>query len=106
MGAPALSPVRRSALLILALAILVPFAGRTDSASAEALLGAQTIGGEHDSNSPGSAEAFGAIAAASGVVGSLTVYVDSGATPNATTSTGPKTDWLMATLVFKAASTP
>ncbi len=40
------------------------------------LLGAQTVGGNLDDNSAGSAEAFSTTAAASGTVGSLTVYLD------------------------------
>lgn len=44
------------------------------------LLGSQTIQGSVDSNPDGMAEAFGYVAAASGTVSRLSVYVDSGST--------------------------
>jgi outer membrane protein assembly factor BamB len=68
---------RRAALLVFALAILASPATGSNAAGAEVLLGTQTIGGEHDGNAPGSAEAFSATATTTGTVGSLTVYVSS-----------------------------
>lgn len=69
--------VRRALLLIFMLAILASLTAGSNAVGAEVLLGTQTIGGEHDGNPPGSAEAFSATASTTGTVGSLAVYVSS-----------------------------
>ena len=69
----------RSRLFLLVLALLAP-TNLLQQASAQVLLGAQTIETSVDSNTLGKAEAFQTTANLSGSVGTLTVYLDSKST--------------------------
>jgi Fibronectin type III domain/Viral BACON domain/PQQ-like domain len=66
----------RAVIVALVFAVLAPAVSGAETAMAGVLLGSQTVGGNLDDNSPGSAEAFGAAATTSGTVSSLTVYLD------------------------------
>ena len=66
----------RAVVVALVLAGLLTAVAGAQEAQAGVLLGTQTVGGFLDDNSPGSAEAFGATAASTGTVSSLTVYLD------------------------------
>jgi hypothetical protein len=66
----------RAATLAFALAVLAPAIFGAQAAMATVLLGSQTVGGNLDNDSAGSAEAFGTTATTSGTVSSLAVYLD------------------------------
>src|SRR5580692_5782838 len=66
----------RAATLAFALAVLAPAIFGAQAAMATALLGSQTVGGNLDNDSAGSAEAFTTTASTSGTVSSLAVYLD------------------------------
>jgi hypothetical protein len=66
----------RVATLAFALAVLAPAIFGAQAAMATVLLGSQTVGGNLDNDSAGSAEAFGTTATTSGTVSSLAVYLD------------------------------
>jgi hypothetical protein len=68
---------RRGRIVVaLVLAVLALTVSGARAAMADVLLGSQAVGGNLDSNSPGSAEAFGITATTTGTVESLTVYLD------------------------------
>ncbi len=68
--------VRFALALVLAVLVTAVAGAGAEAATAEVLLGSQTVGGSLDNNSAGSAEAFGTTATSTGSVGSLTVYLD------------------------------
>ena len=77
-------PHRHRALLAVPF-VLLALLGATAEAGAATLAGSPAVQAGVDSNTAGRAEAFSAVAAASGQITSLSVYVDASAT-----ATGPK----------------
>jgi Fibronectin type III domain len=66
----------RALIPTLVIAFFLQAISGAPTAAAAVLLGSQTVGSNHDSDGPGSAEAFTTTAGTSGTVSSLTVYLD------------------------------